>query len=511
MNFKNNKISGQSSRQNKDRVVKNDYYYNCKKKAFIKRGAITAVVVSLCGVVWYIKEVPVKAEVIMNNNVLEWNPSRDNLKGITFEIFKDGNKIHETSQLKFIDEKQKDTGAPSEIKEIETYRNIGNIKIAWKIPDDRSSNNKYQVFATNRMGLKVFKTEEISGGIVSGVDKYVVKFNGKEYQAKTPEFTLETKDLKPGTYTIEIKSVDKAGNSSEFKTFAFDYHKIDFNFKEGKLIPKDSRYTNESHNFYMIDKALARDYSADIPQYDKKMFLINENLLNILDSGMKPTMTSPSYVKKNEELIFSWSKPKSGKSTNEFYVEAVNKETLERTYSDLIEIESSSNMLGYHYALNTSSDYTVTPNDKYTSSNSVSVNLKELKIDKKYYFHIATIDNSGIMSMTKTIQVNVKTSNSFEYKKSLARQVVFKSKGLNNSDYKIVVEDIANNYNTTELKRLKEEGVKIYVFDEDFKEILSKEYGLKAENDILYKKNKTYYFNSTKNSSSLINSLNKLI
>lgn len=498
------------SSSNRERVVKNDYYYACRKKSLIKRSVIISSAVVICGTFWYIKEVPVKAEVQITDSVIEWKPKKDNLKGITFQVFKDGNMIHETKNLKFVDKTQKDTGIPSDIDEIETFRSINGFKILWKVPRDKSSENKYQVFATNRLGLKVFKTEEVLGGEVSGIDKYIIRFKGKEFESNKPEFNIDTKDLKAGTYTIDIKSIDRAGNESEFKTFAFDFNSLDLEFKNGKLIPKDSKYTNDNYNFYIIDEELVES-NQEIPQYDKKMFLVNENLLNILDSGMKPKMTSPSYTIKEGKFNFSWSKPRGGNSTHKFYVEAVDKETLEKTYSDLLTLESSSQMLGYHYALNTKSNYSVSPTDKYTDENQISIDLKDLDKDEKYYFHVATIDNSGIISDTKTIPVSFKSSNSASSKSIVAKQIVVKTKGLSNENYKKILDEVLSNYSLDDLKLLKKEGIKVHVLNKNFKELLESNYDIKTEKDDCVRKNKSIFYNVSKSTDSLFEMLDTFL
>lgn len=505
---KPNGLGNPSSSRKK--VVKNEYYYEYKKKNLIKRSIATTGVVIVLGVCWYIKEVPVKAEMTINNSTIEWIPQKDNLKGITFQVSKDGEIVHETTKLKYIDKAQKDTGAPNDISEINTYRNVKSLKILWKEPTDTGSNNIYQVFALNKFGRKVFKTEEVAGGFVSGIEKYIIRFNGEEFETTKPEFIINCDDIKKGKYTIDIKSIDKAGNESEFKTFAFDIETIDFEFKNGKLIPNDYKYTNKDYNFYIIDEETANS-EKDIPQYDKQMFLVNEDLFNILDSGFKPKMTTPSYVIKNKEINFSWQSPLGNTKSYSFYVEAVNKETLEKSYSDLQKISGSSKMLGYHYALNTSSSYTVKSTDKYTSENSLSIDISNLDKGKKYYFHIATMDNSGIISDTKTIGINLKVSNSLENKKDTIRKFVYKTKNATNDDYRKVVDAIANNFTTDNIKSLNKSGIKIYLIKEDFKEYLKETYNIEAKAEDCVKNNKSLYFNINKSTDSLISTLSSIV
>lgn len=495
---------------NRRKVVKNEYYYEYKKKKLIKRCMVTTGVVCLFGVGWYIKEVPVKADVIIHNSTIEWVPQKDNLKGITFQIIKDGEVIHKTTQLKYIDKTQKDTGAPNDIAEINTYRSIKNLKILWKEPSDTGSNNKYQVFALNKIGKKVFKTEEVTGGIVSGVDKYIVRFNGKEFETKKPEFIISCDDIKKGTYTIDIKSIDKAGNESEFKTFAFNIETISFEFENGKLIPNDFKYTNDDYNFYIIDEDIASS-DIDIPQYDKQMFLVNEDLLSILDSGLKPTMTVPSYKINKNEIDVSWKTPTSSSKSYSFYVEAVNKETLDKTYSDLQNITGSNKILGYHYALNSSSSYTVKSTDLYTNENSLSIDVSDLDKSKKYYFHVATINSLGVISETKTISVNLKASNSLEYRKELVKKFIYKTKNVTNEEYKKVIDAIANNFNNDNVKLISECGIKVHIIKDDFKKYIKDTFDVEVKADDCVKNNKNVFFNINKSTDSLVNILNTIV
>lgn len=495
---------------NREKIVKNDYYYKCRKKSIIKRSVITVSALAVCGVFWYVKEVPIKAEMYINNSTIEWKPERDNLKGLTFQVFKDGNIVHETKSLKFIDKSQKDTGIPDDVSEIETFRNVNNFKIIWKTPQDKSSNNKYQVFAVNKFGRKVFKTDELVGGEVTGIAKYKIKFNGKEFESNKPEFIIDSSELKKGTYTIEIKSIDNAGNESEYKTFAFDYDTVEFEFKNGELIPIDSEYSNDSHNFYIIDEKIAQT-EKEIPQYDKKMFLVNEDLLNILDSGMKPKMTTPSYTIKNNQLNLNWKSPTGNSSSHSFYVEAVNKDTLEKTYSNLLKIEGSSKMLGFHYALNTNKSYSIKATDTYTDDTDISINLSKLDKSEKYYFHIATIDNNGVISDTKTIPINLRVSQSLDSKKSTVKKFVSKTKNVKNSTYNEVIDEISNNFTTDDIKALNKSGIKIYLIAEDFKEYLEEVYDIETKKDDYVKDGKKVYYNVNKSTDSLLKVLNDLL
>ena len=65
---KPNGLGNPSSSRKK--VVKNEYYYEYKKKNLIKRSIATTGVVIVLGVCWYIKEVPVKAEMTINNSTI---------------------------------------------------------------------------------------------------------------------------------------------------------------------------------------------------------------------------------------------------------------------------------------------------------------------------------------------------------------------------------------------------------------------------------------------------------
>lgn len=493
------------------KVVKNEYYYEYKKKKIIKICIISASIVIMSGFIWSLKEVPVKAEMTINNSTIEWIPEKENLKGITFQILKDGKIIEETNKLKYVDKSQKDTGIPDDISEINTYRTIKNLKILWKEPLDKGSNNTYQIFALNKFGKKIFKSKEVEGGVVSGIDKYIIRFNGETFESEKPEFVLDCENLSNRKYTIDIKSVDKEGNESEFKTFAFDLDVIDFDFKDGKLIPKDYKYTNDDYNFYIIDKDVALS-DKEIPQFDKQMFLLNKDLSSILNSGFKPTMTMPNYVLKSNEVSFSWTMPKENSKAYSFYVEAVNKQTLEKVYSDLQEINCATTISGYHYAFNNASTYVVSSTDNYTNNNFISIDSTSLAKNKKYYFHVATIDSTGAMSDTKTISVNLASSNSLENKKELIRKFIYKTKITSNEEYKNVIDTLADNFSTDDIKALSKAGITISLIKEDFLEYLTK-HNITDDKTVgdCIKKNKSIYFNVNKSTNSLIRILESVI
>ena len=501
-----NRVDGKSSKRNN--VVKNEFYYEYKKRSVIKRGIIITVVLISGGTFWYFKEVPIRAEMIINNNTVEWVPEKRNLKGITYHILKNGELIDKTSSLKYVDKEQVDTGVPNDISEINTFRNIKNIKILWKAPSDTSSDNTYQVFAVNKFGRKVFKTEETSGGIVSGIKKYVVKFNGKEFETTSPEFVIDSKDISKGKHTIEIKSVDRAGNESEYKTFAFDYDVVDFKFEENKIIPKDSSYTNELYNFYILDKELVEN-EIDIPQYDKKMFFVNGNILGVLDSENKPIMTSPSYTIKNKEICFKWEKPKVNVVNKSFYIEVVEKATSNKMYSDLIEVNGENNTFGYHYAINTSSKYSVKPTDSYTDDLSVYKSVSELEANKKYYFHVACINSTGVISETKTINIDLGTKNTLDEKKNILKKIVSKTKNSTNDEYNKIVSLLSNNFSLENLKTLSSSNIKIYLVKEDFDSYIKENYEIDATSDVCFKSKNLIFVNTNEKYSEILSNILK--
>lgn len=496
-------------KNNKKKVVKNEHYYKLKKRSLIKRGIIVATVFSGFATFWYIKEVPVKAHMTIENSTIEWTPKKENLKGLRFQVVKDGEIVHETTNLKFIDKNQKDTGIPDDISEINTYRNVKTLKILWKEPKDNGSSNNYQIFALNKFGRKVFKSEEVSGGSVSGIDKYIIKFKGEEFESEKPEFVINCEDLKKGKYTIDIKSVDKEGNESEFKTFAFNIDNVKFEFKGRKIIPEEPKYTNDDYYFYIIEKDIA-DNIQDIPQYDKKMFLVDEDISNVLNLDLKPTMTTPSFVVKNQKLALSWKNPSESKESYDFYVEIVNKDTLEKKYSDLLKGTILNENLGFHYAINNSSSYKVTADDEYTNANYLEMDINKFDKNKKYYFHIATIDSLGTLSNTKTISVNLRdtsTIDTIENKSEYTKKIVYKTKDVTEENYKKVATVISNNFALQKIKQLNNEGIKVYLIKNNFKEYLKQNYKIDARVDDCVKDGKSIYFNVNKSTDCLVNTI----
>ena len=64
------------------------------------------------------------------------------------------------------------------------------------------------------------------------------------------------------------------------------------------------------------------------------MFLLNQDIFSVLSNGTKPVTNTPSYNIKNNKLNLTWSK-NTKEHNYSFYVEAVNKTTFDKTYSNL--------------------------------------------------------------------------------------------------------------------------------------------------------------------------------
>ena len=507
---KENNIVRHHNNNNKKRVVKNENYYAYKKKSLIKKSVITGSTLAVIGVCWYTKEIPVKAEMIINNNTIEWTTKKDKLKGVTFQIFKNGEIISETDKFEFIDENQVDKVAPNQINEIKTYRGINNFKILWQEPLDTGSNDIYQVFAVNKHGRKIFKTDEVESSFSSGISKYKVKFNNEEFETEKAEFSIDINDLKDEQYTIEIKSIDKEGNESEFKKFNFKFDKLEFDIVDNKLVPKNSLYTNTDYNFYIVDKSLVDD-NKEIAQYDKKMFLLNQDIFNVLSDGTKPTMSTPSYNIKNNALNLNWSNTDK-KSDYSFYVEAVNKVTFDKIYSDLIDVSGSSKVMGYHYCLNTDKDYEILSTDNYVESNSLSIDTSNLDKNKKYYFHIAKMDNNGLLSDTKTITIDLNKKSSLVDAQNILKKIVTKMAGTTTDEYFKVINSIAKNFSLDKVEALEKMNIKIHIIkDDDFKNYLKETYNIDASSDTCVKSGNSIYFNISKSTSALNELISSLL
>ena len=499
-----------TNKNSKKRVVKNENYYAYKKKSLIKKSVLTGSTLAVVGICWYTKEVPVKAEIVVKNNSIEWNTDKNNLKGITFQIFKNGQVISETNHLNFFDNDQVDNQAPNQVSEIKTYRGINTFKILWQEPLDNGDDNIYQIFAVNKHGRKIFKTEETTSTYCSGIDKYIIKFNNKEFETEKPEFILDINELKKGSYPIEIKVIDKAGNESDFKKFNFDFEVLEFNVNEdSKLVPTNSKYNGNDYNFYIVDpESIKEDKETSL--HDKKMFLLNQDIFSVLSNGTKPVTNTPSYNIKNNKLNLTWSK-NTKEYQHSFYVEAVNKVTLDKVYSNLLEISGSSKVFGYHYAFNTKKEYEVVSTDNYCESNTISLDIKDLNKDTKYYFHVATIDNNGVLSDTKTIAVDLNKKSSFSEIQNIAKKIVSKITGTTTQEYFKVVNAIANKFPIDKVEELEKKNIKVTVINENFKDYLKESYNIEASNDYCVKSGNNIYFNAQQSTNYLIDMISSIL
>lgn len=496
-----NSINSKNGKNGKNNVIKNEFYYleqqKLKKMRLIKCGVVACMAL---GVYLYVR-VPYGVDIDSNQEVVSWKLEKGkNPKGITYELIKNGKVVQTGTKLKYMDDKEKDNKSPNNIDTVEVFKREKSIAIRWKAPLDKGVENTYQVWAINEKGKKQYKSKEHIGNITSGIDYYIVKYDGKEFKTESAEFKIDTTELKSGAYSLEIQAIDNNGNKSGFKKFSFEISQNKFKVVDKKLVAEDKNLNNDKYIFSLIKDSDVSDESETLDEFKNKV-LLGEDISKIFSYNSKPEMSNPVYLIENNNLEVFWSSSKDSDASHSFYIETINKQTLEKTYSEVLQYETNMKISGFHYTINNLPNYVVQATDAYTEDNRVKFDFKSFDRNKKYYFHIASLDEDGIFSDTKTLEMDLQKFISTEDKLSLVRTIVDKSNSnISNVYYKRVVDEIYNKYTYDTINKLKSSKFKIILINENLKNYVNTHYKINTENEYaVYLKNKNvliYYVNT---------------
>ena len=328
-----------------------------------------------------------KLELKIFDGTLIWDYNKK-LDDNKYVLYRNGEKILSSNQIKFRDNESGDKSEPDEVSNIEVKYKEDNIIVSWNKPKDNGNTNNYYVAVEDNAGNVVLKSNEVSMESVSGISGYKIEFNNKEKNLNTNEYVIDSKGVKEGIYDFNVIAVDGAGNES--KSFS-------------KIIEIFRPYIkdNEIH----INNKKKYVYKAYV---NGDQITVDENKIKV--DELKD-INAPEQIKKisvwnrGTSASILWSAVKDTGST--YDVEIVGRTVDGDKVSGAGEINcKSSGVKGYYYAIKDTMDYKLSHGDKFTSKTLI-LNA-ELPYETNY-LHVAAVDNEGNIGQTyvKVLEGNI--------------------------------------------------------------------------------------------------------
>lgn len=419
----------------------------------------------------------------MEGQELSWSTS-NNLDSSNYEykLFRDNELLMLTKGYKFIESISLDKESPQKINNVKVDKGEAKVIFSWNAPNDMGTKYKYKVLAINKKNNKKYSSRSIKKEIVSGIDKYIINLNGKEYTSATTQFEVDINSLKTGVNNLEIIAVDLAGNESEPKKISFKIDNTKFYLDEYKLSTNNNEITEKTHNIYLVkEKTIEKDGKVVVEQ-EKKPITIGDNIAEFFISASKPTISNPRYVYENDLVNVIWEESTFGVNNTEFYIECSSKNGLKKYTSNKMKYDNGDFLSGYYYKVTTTPLYSVKQSDSYTMDSRVSLDTTKYDKNKIYYFHVAASDEYGNMSKTKTLELDFKNFTTTGEIKDVVREFLYKNKGVDGNAYRKVTDDVYNAFTYKTIKKIKDMELKISLVSGDIGDFISKHHNVKVTN-----------------------------
>ena len=301
-------------------------------------------------------------------------------------------KVEET-QYALTDENLIDEVGPEKVKKVSIKYSDTQIYFTWEETVDGGTDNSIWINLYNNKDRQIAYSNAVNVNFKSGVYKYVVKFNGEEYDIWNKEFKVNMTDLDDGITVAKLYAIDNRGNVGEVADIPLYNYKVILS-KENNLL-----------KFRIDDNTQTYSYKAYIDDEDKGLIKDESELNDKLKDKNPPDSIKELDIKVNDRKAnISWEDTMENGTSYKVKVEAFGETYYNSTLSDELEIEKKGTVKGYYYKINKESQYNITDKDDFTEKTDIDFTGEY----GKYYIHIAAIDDSGNMSKTKTFNLEFK-------------------------------------------------------------------------------------------------------
>lgn len=364
------------------------------KKSILIPIVIGVLVSGVCATL-YVLTPKSKIDVKIENNALLWvNRGNDIGSDYLYEIYNDEFKIASLSGNGYIlsDTDLIDIDGPSKIKDVVLFYEKDSIDIVWGDAEDVGTKNTFTVLMVDCDGKSKYISNKDEIIYSSGVGRYIVKNNGVNIDSVNTKFSVQRNSLQPGINYISVVAQDKRGNlGKEAKIPIYNY-------------PIIITFDGETVGYHIDD----RNQTYELVAYVNGEKLELGNNISKLNEYIKdvnaPTNVKDIKIQVNDKSVkFNLSPVKEVEQKYNVSIQGTGLTYKNVSYSDEIEVVTTSGVKGFYYQINTIEEYTVTDNDSF-------INNLEFKKDLDYgdyYIHIASVDNAGNVSDTYTKKFKV--------------------------------------------------------------------------------------------------------
>lgn len=364
------------------------------KKSILIPIVIGVLVSGVCATL-YVLTPKSKIDVKIENNALLWvNRGNDIGSDYLYEIYNDEFKIASLSGNGYIlsDTDLIDIDGPSKIKDVVLFYGKDSIDIVWGDAEDVGTKNTFTVLMVDCDGKSKYISNKDEIIYSSGVGRYIVKNNGVNIDSVNTKFSVQRNSLQPGINYISVVAQDKRGNlGKEAKIPIYNY-------------PIIITFDGETVGYHIDD----RNQTYELVAYVNGEKLELGNNISKLNEYIKdvnaPTNVKDIKIQVNDKSVkFNLSPVKEVEQKYNVSIQGTGLTYKNVSYSDEIEVVTTSGVKGFYYQINTIEEYTVTDNDSF-------INNLEFKKDLDYgdyYIHIASVDNAGNVSDTYTKKFKV--------------------------------------------------------------------------------------------------------
>ena len=458
-----------------DFILKTKRFKKICKTAFITLASLIALNI--------IDECSRKIVLNINGQEIEWAMDKGfDSTNYEYELFRNKERILLTKGCKFIESISLDEESPEKVSGVKVNKDEEKVVITWKVPDDIGSKYKYKVTAKNKSFGKSYSSKTSNVEVISGIEKYIIKIDEKEYHTIIPHFEIEVDSLQAGSHNVQIRAVDIAGNISEPKNITFKVDNTKFYLDDYKLATNNKDITNETHELYLVKENEVIKNGKTVIEKERLPISIGDNIAGFFISDKLPQMANPKYIYENDLVNVFWEENEFGVNNTEFYIECKSKKGFEKYKSDKMTYDNGNFLSGYYYKVTTDPLYTVKHTDSYTMDNMVTLDYRRFDRSKIHYFHVASVNEYGNISKTKTLEFDFENFTSTGEIKDAVRSLLYRGKDVDSDSYRKVTDDVYNTFTYKTIKKMKEEELKIILTSEDIKKYISENHNAVVTN-----------------------------
>lgn len=429
-----------------------------------------------------------KIVIDVNAQEVSWSMNKSlNSNNYEYELFRNGERLTTTRACKFVESISTDKESPAKINSIRLNKSDDMFTFTWKAPQDKGTELSYKVKAVNKSFGKAYTSRTLKTDIVTGIEKYIITLDGKKYESVTPNFNININSLKCGSHNLEVVAVDYAGNVSSPKNVEFKVDNTKFFIADYKLATNNPNITNEAYDIYLVKEYETEKDGKVVKEKKEVPISIGDNISSYFRSEKVPPISNPRYICEDDLVNVTWEENTFGTNNTEFYIECKSKKGIKSYKSEKMKYTSGDFLPGYYYQVNKDPLYTVKQTDLYTMDNNVTLDYNRFDRSKIYYFHVASANEFGNLSKTKTLELDLKNFTSVGEQKDSVREILYRTKGLDSDIYRKITDDLYNTFTHNTIKKLKEIGLKIVVMQEDITGYVLSNHNTKVTNkDICY-------------------------